>query len=97
MSECTIPAVDFCGPDDGQVDSAERLSSAILDALAVHERVFVSMVSVRGAATSFFNVIYCELAAKVGVPMARQRVEFVGMGRTQTMVANRSREAVLGP
>ncbi len=97
MSECTIRAADYCRPDEGPVDSAKRLSEAILAAADAHSRVLVSMESVSGASSSFFNVVFVELAARLGGSAARSRIEFVAMGRIQSTVAKRSREAVLGP
>jgi hypothetical protein len=95
MSETTIRASDFCGPEEGAVDSGKRLARRILDALEDHARVLVAMDSVSGAGSSFSNVIFTDLAAKLGPAVARSRVEFTGMGRTQAVVASRSRDAVL--
>jgi len=60
------------------------------------ETVIVAMDGVSGASSSFFNVIFHELAARLGAEAVLKRVVFTGLGKTQTMIATRSREAVLG-
>src|SRR5688572_2827345 len=66
VSDHTIRAADYCGPDDGAVDSAMRIAASILEAMKSNEKIFVSMESIPVASSSFFNVIFSELAAKLG-------------------------------
>lgn len=96
VSDYTIRAADYCAPEDGAVDSATRLAASILEAMKNHQTVFVSMESLPGASSSFFNVIFSELLARLGPAAVKKRIAFVGLGKTQTMIANRSRAAVLG-
>jgi hypothetical protein len=96
VSDYTIRAADYCAPEDGAVDSAMRLAASILEAMKSNEKIFVSMESIPVASSSFFNVIFSELAAKLGPEAVKKRIAFVGLGKTQTMIETRSRVAVLG-
>ncbi len=73
-----------------------RVAESVFQAMQSHETVSVSMDSLPGASASFFNVIFSELAAKVGPDAVKRRLVFVGLGKTQTLIASRSRVAVLG-
>lgn len=91
-----IRAAVFCQPDEGPVDSGRRIAQMALEALKTSGSVSITMESVSGASSSFFNVIFAELAAALGVEMVRERVAFVGLSKTQSLVEGRSRAAVLG-
>lgn len=95
-TEHVIQAAVFCQPDEGPVDSARRIAGATLAALANAKTVSIAMNGVPGASSSFFNVLFAELAAVLGASEAGQRVKFRGLGKTLTDIANRSRTAVLG-
>lgn len=96
MSEHTVIAAAYCEPEDGPVDSAARVADAVLDATREHERVLISMSDLRGASSSFFNVILDRIARELGPDAARQRVMFVDLGKHQVLVFERSRAAILG-
>jgi hypothetical protein len=96
VSERMIRAADYCAPDERPVTSASRLARAVLDALAETASVSVTMEAVPGASSSFYNVLFSELAAALGPAVVKRRVNVVGLGKTQAQIANRSRMAVLG-
>jgi hypothetical protein len=91
-----VRAADYCRPDEGPVDSAARLAMAVLEALADGQSVSITMDKVSGASSSFFNVLFSELAGAIGTTAVKQRVEFVGLGKTQALIESKSRLAVLG-
>ncbi len=78
------------------MDSANRIAREALSALGRVQAVSIAMEGVPGASSSFFNVIFSELAAALGAAAIRQRVEFTGLGKTQAIIEGRSRDAVLG-
>ena len=95
-SKQVIRAAEFCHPEEGPVDSANRIAREALSALGRVQAVSIAMEGVPGASSSFFNVIFSELFAALGAAAIQQRVTFTGPGKTQARIADRSRAAVLG-
>ncbi|MCC6784240.1 MAG: STAS-like domain-containing protein [Planctomycetes bacterium] len=95
MNTIVIRSAEFCGPEDGIVDSAQRIATAVVDAARDHESVTVSMDRVLGASSSFFNVLLSELVMRLGSEAIGTRIQVTGLTRTQQTIFERSRAAVL--
>lgn len=78
------------------MDSARRIAKVVLDALLKADSVSITLEGLSGVSSSFFNVIFADLAAELGSDKVRGRVTFEGLGKTQSMIERRSRVAVLG-
>lgn len=93
-SKPVIVASDHLAEDGSVVASAGRLAAAILQALQHHATVKVELSGIRGATTSYFNMLLRELRSGLGAAPFDQRIEFAFASRLQSDLFDRSRRAV---
>ena len=94
MSASVIRALEFCGDDQGIVESAGRVAAAILEAAGSAPVVTVSMAGMSGIPSSFFNVVLGEVAAGMGVEQLRRRLVVTDLSSLQSRIFERSLSAL---
>jgi hypothetical protein len=90
MPSNLVHAKKLVNPDEPVVESAERVALAVLEALEDHDVVTLSMDSVRGASSSFYNVIIQRVVERFGIVETERRLQFALTSAAQRMLVDRS-------
>lgn len=90
----TLSALALTDMERSIVENAEILAAAILVELKADRSVIVSLAGLRGAPTSYFNLILRRLVDEVGEAAMRTRVAFEFDSPVQRLVYERSLAAI---
>lgn len=90
----TIQAVNHLTPDGSVVDSARALATEIAGQVKAGASVTVDFRGIRGATTSYFNMLLRDLLQSLGHTTLEQRVAFSFASALQSELFDRSRKAV---
>ena len=93
--QITFLATDFVDPEGSAVNSALALANAVVEALNVRvDLVEVSLVGLKGAASSYFNVFLRRVDEACGLPQAVAHVQIKFGSRVQEMMSQASLDAL---
>jgi hypothetical protein len=95
MSSFTISATDFKSATGSIVEDGFLLCDAVIDALSSYDRVFVSLVGMRGVTSSYFNAFFSRLAKNLRNHDAIGKIEPRFENELQRTIWDRSSKAFL--
>lgn len=94
MPDERLLALDYCNPAEAPVENAARLLEAAVKELRRGAGLVVSFAGLRGASSSYFNVVLQGLVGACGPGGVEQRVRFEFDSDAQRLIFQRSFESV---
>lgn len=90
----TMHAAHHLAPDGSVVESARLLATAVAAQARNGSRVKIEFQGLRGATTSYFNMLLRDLRESLGPSIVEERLEFAFASPLQSELFERSRRAV---
>jgi hypothetical protein len=90
-----IEAFDNLDPSGRIVPSAERLATAVLQALQTNGGVEISLAGLRGVPPTYFNIVLLGVGSQLGSEAIMSRVKFLFTNDAQRHIYQRSLDAVI--
>lgn len=96
MSTVSISALDFLNPQDTVVQSAEMLAARVVERAGQASQITISFVGLRGASSSYFNVLLKNLNDTIGKADLLTKIRYRFDTSAQRMVFGRSWQGIVG-